>query len=146
MIPISPTVIVGFFKNFKTWIGIGAILAILAAIWWGYATLKDNIRLEIENQIIAKAASFKQESGEIAGATINDNKEAIDGIRKEQRENISSLNSKLASLERKLKEGLITEAQRREQASIARYTSIIFAYCSKQPLADECRKQLEVAQ
>lgn len=142
MIPVTPTTITALFKSYKLWLGIIFILAVILAGWWGYETLKDNIRLEIENQITQKAASFKQESTQLSTEATNLNQEVIDKLRSDQRKEVSVLNSKLIALERLVKAGTMTEVQRREEAAAIRYNLVLLAFCKKQTDIAKCQSDL----
>ena len=147
MIPIPPlTPIRAFLKSWKFMALIGVTIAISLSLTWAYTTLKENITLTIQNEFAQKKIEFKTEATTINNTTLVDNAEIIDEIRKEQRKQTTALNEKLAALQKQMSEGMITEEQRREQASIARYVSVIFSYCNKLPDPDGCRKELEVAQ
>ena len=142
MIPVTPTTITVFLKSYKLWLGIFFILAVILAGWWGYETLKDNIRLEIENQITKKAADFKQESTQVSTEATDLNQEVIEKIRSGQRKEISALNTKLLALERLVKAGSMTEIQRREEAAAIRYNLVLLAYCKKQIDSAKCQSEL----
>jgi len=141
---INLATIKALFGSAKLWALLAAAAVVGIALWSAYSSLKESIRLEIHAAIDEKEIQFNGDVSVVNSDILTMNDADLAKLRDANSQNMTSLMRKLLELEKQVREGSLTEEDRRNLASVARYQSVLITFCSAEADPAKCLKQLGV--